>query len=213
MEQELAGEKEDQTECFTCEFTADDADNVVLQTPQISKQMSLEQELAGEKEDQTECFTCEFTADDANNVTLQTLQKSKHMSLGEETVCVDTEIRRIQGNSLFLSPTTQKLHNSIEKASTDTQTLYTTKSLREARQNIIVSVDHILQHDLVHENPIAAEFISTMEKEMQNITEHFNTKMMSIPGSKISQDNELCHPSFKNKKQKVIDKRFKGYGG
>ena len=60
MEQELAGEKEDQTECFTCEFNADDADNVALRTPQISKQMSLEQELAGEKEDQTEFFTCEL---------------------------------------------------------------------------------------------------------------------------------------------------------
>jgi hypothetical protein len=73
--------------------------------------------------------------------------------------------------------------------------------------------DHILQHDLVQENPIAAEFVSTMEKEMQNIKESFNTKMMSILGSKIGQDNELCFPSFKNKKQKVIDKGFKGYGG
>jgi hypothetical protein len=79
MEQELAGEKEDQTECFTCEFTANDKDNVALRTPQIAKQTSLEQELAGEKEDQTECFTCEFTADDADNVTLQTPQKSKHV--------------------------------------------------------------------------------------------------------------------------------------
>jgi hypothetical protein len=63
MEQELAVEKEDQTECFTCEFTADDADNIALRTPQMSKQMSLEQELAGEKEDQTDCFACKFTAD------------------------------------------------------------------------------------------------------------------------------------------------------
>ncbi len=73
-------------------------------------------------------------------------------------------------------------------------------------------VDHILQHDLVWENPIAAEFVSTKEKEMQNIKELFNTKMMSILGSKIGWDNELCYPSFK-KKQKVIDKRFNGYGG
>ena len=139
-----------------------------------------------EKEDQTDCFTCEFTADDADNVTLQTPQKSKLMSLGKETVCVETEMRRCQGNSLFLSLTTQKLHNSIKKASKDTQTLYTTKSLREARKNIIVwSVDHILQHDLVQENPIAAEFVSTMEIEMQNLKECVITKMMSILGSKI----------------------------
>jgi hypothetical protein len=198
MEQELSGEKENQTECFTCEFTADDVDNVALQTPQISKQMSLEHELAGEKEDQTECFTCEFTADDADNVTLQTPQKSKHISLGKKTICVEMEMRWCQGNSLFLSPTTQKLHNSIEKASEDTQTLCTTKSLKEARKNIISSVDHILQHGLVWENPIAAEFVSTIEKEMQNIKERFNTKMMSILGSKIGRDDKLCYPSFKN---------------
>ncbi len=48
---------------------------------------------------------------------------------------------------------------------------------------------------------------------MQNIKERFNTKMMLILGSKIGQENELCYPSFNNKRQKVIDKRFKGYGG
>ncbi len=105
------------------------------------------------------------------------------------------------------------MHNSIEKASKYTQTLYKTNSLREARKNIIALVDHILQHDLVRENPIAAEFVSTMEKEMQNIKERFNNKIMSILGSKIGKDNELCYPSFKNRKQKVLDKRFKGYGG
>jgi hypothetical protein len=42
-----------------------------------------------------------------------------------------------------------KIAYSIEKASKDTQPLYTTKSVREARKNIIASVDHILQHDLV----------------------------------------------------------------
>jgi hypothetical protein len=52
-----------------------------------------------------------------------------------------------------------------------------------------------------------------MEKEMQNIKERFNTKMMLILGSKNGQDNELCYPSFKNKNQTVIDTRFKGYGG
>ncbi len=46
---------------------------------------------------------------------------------------------------------------------------YMCNRLREARKNIIALVDHILQHDLVQESPIAAEFVSTMEKEMQNI--------------------------------------------
>jgi hypothetical protein len=126
------------------------------------------------------------------------------MSLGKETVCMETERRRCKDNSLFLSQTTKKVHNSIEKASKDTQTLYTTNSLREARKNIIASADHILQHDLVQEDPIAAEFVSTMKNEMQNIKECFNTKMMSNLGSKIGRDNELCYPSFKNKKGLLI---------
>jgi hypothetical protein len=58
-------------------------------------------------------------------------------------------MRQCQDNSLFLSPTTIKLHNRIEKASQDTQTLYTANSLGEARKNIIALVDHFLQHDLV----------------------------------------------------------------
>jgi hypothetical protein len=51
MKQELAGDK-DQTESFTCEFTADDVDNVTLQTPQKSKHMSLGKE--------TECVETEM---------------------------------------------------------------------------------------------------------------------------------------------------------
>jgi hypothetical protein len=43
MQQELAGDK-DQTESFTCEFTAYDVDNVTLQTLQKSKHMSLGKE-------------------------------------------------------------------------------------------------------------------------------------------------------------------------
>jgi hypothetical protein len=43
-----------------------------------------------------------------------------------------------------------------------------------------------------------------MEKEMQNIKERFSTKMMSILGSKIGRDNDLCYPSFKNKKNRRL---------
>ncbi len=94
-------------------------------------------------------FTCEFSSNDGEIVTMRTPQQSKQMSLGNEHVCVETEMRPCQENSLFLSPTTKKLHHSIEKASNSTQTLYTTNNLRDSRKNIIASVDHILQHDFV----------------------------------------------------------------
>ena len=76
-----------------------------------------------------------------------------------------TEINRYKDNSLYLSPTTKKLHDSLEKASIKSQQLYTTKSLRETRKNIIQLIDHILNHDLVWEDPLAARFVSEMERE------------------------------------------------
>jgi hypothetical protein len=133
------------------------------------------QELAVD-EDKTDSLTCAFTADDVDDATFQTAQKSTQPYLGEKTECVETDMRQCQGNSLFLLPTTQKLHDSIEKASKDTQAVYARNSLRETRKNIIASVNHILQHDLVRENPFAAEFVSEMEREMQNMKECFTLK-------------------------------------
>jgi hypothetical protein len=93
---------------------------------------------------------------------------------------VRTEINRYKANSLYLSPTTKNLHDSLEKASIKSQQLYTTKSLRETRINIVQSIDHILNHDLVWEDPLAARFVSEMDREMQDIKEWFNTQILSL---------------------------------
>ncbi len=119
---------------------------------------------------------------------------------------MSTEINRYKDDSLYLSPTTKKMHDSLEKASINTQPLYTTKNWRGTRKNIIHSIDHILNHDLVH-------FVSEMEREMQDIKERFNTQILSLLGSRTGQKNELCFSSFNNKKRKVVEKRFKGYAG
>jgi hypothetical protein len=105
------------------------------------------------------------------------------------------------------------LHDRIEKASKITQPVYNTNSLREAQKNIIESVDHNLSHDLVHENSLAAKFVSDMEQEVQNINEWFNTTILSIIESRNGQDNGLCFPLFKKKKKSVVERRFKGYAG
>ncbi len=49
MEQELAVETEDDIECFTCDYTVGDSDNVSLTTPQKSKQMSFLEEIWQER--------------------------------------------------------------------------------------------------------------------------------------------------------------------
>ena len=72
-------------------------------------------------------------------------------------------------------------------------------------------MDHIL--DLVCENPAAATFVGTIERSMQELKEEFNKVVLSICGSNIGKDNEVCFPSYKNKKKKQVKKRFKGIAG
>jgi hypothetical protein len=84
--------------------------------------------------------TSKFRPDDtdgANNAILLSTPKQTQLFPSESSKIVRTEINRYNNNSLYLSPTTKKLHDSLEKASRKSQPLYTTKSLRETRKNII----------------------------------------------------------------------------
>jgi hypothetical protein len=85
-------------------------------------------------EDKTDWLTCAFTAEDVDDATFHTPQKLRRPHLGKRTKCVETDMKQCQGNSLFLLPTTQKFHNSIENVSKDTQLVYTRNSLREAKR-------------------------------------------------------------------------------
>jgi hypothetical protein len=82
----------------------------------------------------------------------------------------------------------------------------------EAQTNIIETVDHILNNDLVQEYPAVAKYVAEIEQKMQKIKEDFRKEVISIVGSKIGKDNELCFPSFKNKK-KQVQKRHKCISG
>ncbi len=79
---------------------------------------------------------------------------------------------------------------------------------------IIKSIDHIINHDLVCENPAAAKFVAEVKRKMQAIKEDFNKEVISSIGSKIGKDNKLCFQSYKNKnKKKQVDKQYKGIAG
>ncbi len=165
---------------------------------------------------QQQNLTCKFRPDDtgdANNAILLSTPKLTQLFPSESSKIVRTEINRYKDNSLYLSSTTKNLHDSLENASIKSQPLYTTNSLRETRKKIILLIDHILNHDLVREDPLAARFVSEIEREMQDIKEWFNTLILSCLGSRTGQNKELCFPSFNNKKRKVVDKRLKGYAG
>jgi hypothetical protein len=110
-----------------------------------------------------------------DNATFQTPQKSKQGHLGEGTECVETEMRQCQGNSLFFCQQHKNCTTVLRKRQ-KILTQFIQQTVQEKQERIIGSVDHILQHDLVRENSLAAEFVSAIEREMQNIKECFNTK-------------------------------------
>jgi hypothetical protein len=70
---------------------------------------------------------------------------------------------------LFLSPATQNFHDIIEKATKLSEVVYNSWKLKEVQKNIIESIDHILNHNLVYKNPAAANFVDMVERNMQKI--------------------------------------------
>ncbi len=92
---------------------------------------------------------------------------------------------QIKDTGLFLSHATEKFHKSIDKATKLSAVIYNSETLKEVRKNIIQSMDHTLNHDLVCENPAAATFVGTIERSMQEIKEEFNKVVLSIIGSNI----------------------------
>jgi hypothetical protein len=68
-------------------------------------------------------------------------------------------------------------------------------------KNIIESINHILNHDLVCEIPAAANFVGMVERNMQEIREEFNKVVLSIFGSNIESNNKMCFPSYRKKKK------------
>ena len=91
--------------------------------------------------------------------------------------------------------------------------VYNASNLKVVQKNIIESIDHILNHDLVCKNTMSAKYVAEMERKIQAIKEDFNKEVLFIIGSKNGKDNELCFPSFKNKKRKKVEKRYKGFSG
>ena len=71
-------------------------------------------------------LTSEFTPDDtedANKAILHSTTTRTQLFPSESSKILKTEINRYKDNSLYLSPTTKKLHDSLEKASIKSQQL------------------------------------------------------------------------------------------
>lgn len=119
---------------------------------------------------------------------------------------------RFTNTHSFLSPSTKQLHYSLEKAKQNSSFVYTPSNLRSIRKQVIESIDHILNHDLVLENHNIARYVDVIEKQIQSIKEDFTKEIITVLGKTIGNEGELTYASFNNK-QKKVPKRLKGYGG
>ena len=139
--------------------------------------------------------------------------KKRKLFLYETPLKQSNDLLLFKNTQTFLSPTTKELQRSIDKAASSVKVIYNTKELIAARKNILQSVDHILGHDLVQENPQAAAFVAELERKVQEIKEEFTKSIYSITGTMHGNEGELMFPAFQSRKQKNVDKRFKGLSG
>ncbi len=144
---------------------------------------------------------------------METPQKPTKKILFETPDPLHQSLSQLKDTGLFLFPATEKFHESIEKATKLSEVVYNSRKLKEVRKNIIQSIDHILNHNLVCEHPAAANFVGMVEQNMQKTKEEFNKVVLSISGSNIGKDNEVCFPSYKNKKKTQVEKRYKVIAG
>ncbi len=146
-------------------------------------------------------------------VVLETPQKDQKIKRFKNSHPLQHSQSQLKDTGLFLSPATGKFHESIDKATKLSAVVYNSQTLKEVQKNIIQSMNHILNHDLLCENPAAATFVGTIERSMQEIKEEFNKLVLSIIGSNNGKNNEVCFPSYKNKKKKQVEKQYKGIAG
>jgi len=142
-----------------------------------------------------------------------TPMKKKQLFEYETPLKPSNDLLIFKNTQTFLSPTTKEFQRSIDKAASSAKVIYNRNELKAARKNILQSVDHILGHDLVQENPQAAAFVAELERKVQEIKEEFTKSIYSITGTMHGNEGELMFPAFQSRKRKNVDKRFKGLSG
>ena len=152
-----------------------------------------------------------YTKDDSGND--DTPIKKKQLFEYETPLKPSNDLLIFKNTQTFLSPTTKEFQRSIDKAASSAKVIYNRNELKAARKNILQSVDHILGHDLVQENPQAAAFVAELERKVQEIKEEFTKSIYSITGTMHGNEGELMFPAFQSRKRKNVDKRFKGLSG
>jgi hypothetical protein len=86
-----------------------------------------------------------------NDVIFSTPKKQTESSQYKTPECNYQEISQLKDTCRLLSPATKSLHGSIKKANKESEFEYNARQLKEALKNIIETVDHILNNDLVQE--------------------------------------------------------------
>jgi hypothetical protein len=115
------------------------------------------------------------------NVVLETPQKDPKKTFQKSHPLQESQ-SRLKDTGLFLSPATEKFHKTIDKETKLSAVVNNSETMKEVQKNIIQSMDHILNHDLVCENPAAATFVGTIERSMQEIKEELTRWSFQLLG-------------------------------
>jgi hypothetical protein len=146
-----------------------------------------------------------------NNVILDSPQKPPKKILFETPDPLQQNVSQFKDMGLFLSPATKKIQESIEKATKLTEVVYNSLTLKEVQKHIIQSIDHILSHNLVCEHPAAANFVGTVERNIQEIKEEFKKVVLSQFVDQILEKTMRCVSLHTKKEEDASGKTIQGY--
>jgi hypothetical protein len=116
--------------------------------------------------------------------------------------------------SLYISPTTREFQRHLQSAAETVNEVYNKHRTKIIRKNLIESIDHILDHDLVSENPAVGRFVTELSRSINNVKYLFNRAVFEASGENFyGKDDELVYPAFTRKKTTSEHKRSKGLTG
>jgi hypothetical protein len=108
--------------------------------------------------------------------------------------------------SLYLSPTTREFQHDLQSAGETMNEVYNKHRIKIIRKNLIESIDHILDHDLVSENPSVGRFVTELSRSINNVKYSFNRAVFEASGENFNgKDDGLVYPAFTRKKKRQVN--------
>ncbi len=135
-----------------------------------------------------------------NNVVLETPQKPPQKLLFETPDPLQQSLSWFKDTGLFLTSNRKNSQEYRKGNKVVRSGIQFTDIEGSVKKHYSVNWSHSKSR-FSCKHPAAANFVGMVERNMQEINEEFNKVVLSNFGSNIGKDNEVCFPSYKNKKK------------